>query len=172
MRIETVYQEGLKKLIKKHDLDEINVVMLCSEVNSNRQTFYYHFRDISDVVESIMLKEELKNKSNTFEGCVNTILAYLNENYQFISAINKSFCSTSIQQYIYRYFYKNLSKMLDKSKKGYQEIIRNVCTLFSNELCYWISTKRKVKQTEIIKRFNVIWKFFSIHYIEEVEHEK
>ena len=62
--------------------------------------------------------------------------------------------------------------MLDKSKKGYQEIIRNVCTLFSNELCYWISTKRKVKQTEIIKRFNVIWKFFSIHYIEEVEHEK
>ena len=59
MKIETAYQEGLKKLIKEKPLDEINVVMLCEECNSNRQTFYYHFRDISDVVESIFLKAKV-----------------------------------------------------------------------------------------------------------------
>ena len=59
MKIESKYQEGLKKLLKEKPLDEINVVMLCDAIKSNRQTFYYHFRDISDVVESILLKEKI-----------------------------------------------------------------------------------------------------------------
>ena len=59
MKIEAVYQESLKKLIKEKPLDEINVVMLCDDCKSNRQTFYYHFRDISDVVESIFLKAKV-----------------------------------------------------------------------------------------------------------------
>lgn len=169
MRIETSYQEGLKKLIKEHDLDEINVVMLCNEVNSNRQTFYYHFRDISDVVQSIMLKEEIKTKCTTFEECVSNVLAYINSNYSFICAINKSFCSVSVEEFFYHYFYKKISNFLDKENKTYQESLRLLCTLYSKELCFWISTRRREKQPHLLKRFMTIYEFFSKEYKKEME---
>ena len=59
MKTETKFQEGLKALLKTKPLDEINVIMLCDYVKSNRQTFYYHFRDISDVVDSTFLKAKV-----------------------------------------------------------------------------------------------------------------
>lgn len=91
MKIEFAYQEGLKKLIKEKPLDEINVVMLCEECNSNRQTFYYHFRDISDVVESIFLKAKVgyAKKLLDYEPILKEMINYINTNYNFVSAINK-----------------------------------------------------------------------------------
>ena len=54
MKTEQIFQEGLRTLLKQKPLDEINVIMLCDFVKSNRQTFYYHFRDISDVVDVVI----------------------------------------------------------------------------------------------------------------------
>ena len=59
MKTEQRFQEGLKTLLKTRPLDEINVIMLCDYVKSNRQTFYYHFRDIADVVDSTFLKAKV-----------------------------------------------------------------------------------------------------------------
>ena len=55
MRTEAKYRLGLIELLKEKSLEDINVVLLCDYVKSNRQTFYYHFRDIADVVDSTFL---------------------------------------------------------------------------------------------------------------------
>ena len=42
---------SLKKLLEQKTLDKITVVDLAEDCGVNRQTFYYHFQDIYDLVE-------------------------------------------------------------------------------------------------------------------------
>lgn len=167
MRIETKYQEGLKKLLKEKSLDEINVVMLCDFVKSNRQTFYYHYRDISDVVESILLKEKIGygKKLYDFESVTKAVVAFINTNYMFLSAINNSFASDKINSYFYSYYYQHIARIQKTDKKIHTECVRYMCNLFSNELVYWIANKRRETQSNLIKRFNVLWDYFTKQYI-------
>lgn len=166
MRIETRYQEGLKKLLKEKPLDEINVVMLCDSVKSNRQTFYYHYRDISDVVESILLKEKIGygKKLYDFESISKAAIAFINSNYSFLNSIYNSYASDKINSYFYSYYYQHIITIQKNDKKINSDCVRYMCNLFSNELAYWIANKRKESQGNLLKRFNVIWGYFTKQY--------
>lgn len=166
MRIETKYQEGLKRLLKEKPLDEVNVVMLCDLVKSNRQTFYYHYRDISDVVESILLKEKIGygKKLYDFESILKASLAFINSNYTFLNSIYNSYASEKISSYFYSYFYQHIISIQKNDKKINNDSVRYMCHLFSNELVFWIANKRKESQSNLIKRFGVIWDYFTKQY--------
>ena len=166
MRIETKYQEGLKKLLKEKSLDEINVVMLCDSVKSNRQTFYYHYRDISDVVESILLKEKIGygKKLFDFESITKAAVAFINSNYIFLNSIYNSYASDKINSYFYSYFYQHIAAFQKNDKKINSDSVRYMCNLFSNELVYWIANKRRESQSNLIKRFIVLWDYFTKQY--------
>lgn len=166
MKIESVYQEGLKKLIKERPLDEVNVVMLCELCGSNRQTFYYHFRDISDVVESIFLKQKVgyAKKLLDYESILKEMVNYLNANYNFVSAINKSYSQERLQSFIFSYFYSRVGMLLKNHKLDGAEITRYISTLSAHELIYWIGNKRKEKAPQLIKRLNTIFVYFVNQY--------
>ena len=168
MKIEAKFQLGLLKLIKEMPLDEINVVLLCEHVKSNRQPFYYHFRDISDVVESIFLKEKnsLKMKFKDFEGAMKELIAYVNSKYSFLYAINKSFCSDKEESFFYFYFYSTISNLLGDVKKipNGNSIMRYLCTLYSSEMMYWLAQKRREKNEMLTRRMKVIWNYFTNQY--------
>ena len=173
MKIEAKYQEGLKKLLKEKPLDEINVVMLCDAIKSNRQTFYYHFRDISDVVESILLKEKIGYGKKLFdiESVNKTLVAYINSNYSFLSAIHNSFASDTIDSFFYSIYYQRITSLLKDNKKITSNVIRYLCNLYSKELVYWIASKRKEKQNHLIHRFNVLWNYFVNQYFVDLKKE-
>lgn len=166
MKIESVYQEGLKKLIKERPLDEVNVVMLCELCGSNRQTFYYHFRDISDVVESIFLKQKVgyAKKLLDYESILKEMVNYLNANYNFVSAINKSYSQERLQSFIFSYFYSRVGMLLKNHKLDGVEITRYISTLSAHELIYWIGNKRKEKAPQLIRRLNTIFVYFVNQY--------
>ena len=168
MKIEAKFQLGLLKLVKEMPLDEINVVLLCEHVKSNRQTFYYHFRDISDVVESIFLKEKnsFTLKYKNFDGMIKQIVAYINSKYLFLSAINKSFCSEKLESFFYSYFYSSISNLLGDIKKipNGNSIMRYLCTLYSSEMMYWVAQKRREKNEMLVRRMKVIWNYFTFQY--------
>jgi probable dihydroxyacetone kinase regulator len=46
--------ESLKKLLSKRGLDKITVKDIVEDCGVNRQTFYYHFHDVYDLVEWII----------------------------------------------------------------------------------------------------------------------
>lgn len=169
MKIEQKYQEGLKRLIKEKHLDEINVVMLCEAVKSNRQTFYYHYRDISDVVDSIFLKEKIGQGKimYDFEANLKAMIAYLNSNYSFVSAINNSFASDKFFSFLYSYFYNKISSICKNEGKdpyAHRTIIRYLSNIYSSELQTWIRNKRKEHQETLMKRFLVIYNYFTTQY--------
>lgn len=49
--------EALKKMMEKKLLSKITVTDLAEACGINRHTFYYHFRDIYDLVEWIYCSE-------------------------------------------------------------------------------------------------------------------
>ena len=53
--------ESLKKLMSKTSLDRITVKELVSECGLNRQTFYYHFQDIYELLGWIYKTEALES---------------------------------------------------------------------------------------------------------------
>lgn len=168
MKSEAKFQLGLLKLVNEMKLDEINVVLLCEYVHSNRQTFYYHFRDISDVVESIFLKEKTRfsAKYKNIDGVFKQIIAYVNSNYSFLYAINKSFCSDKEESFFYSYFYSSITNLLGDIKKisNGNSILRYLCTLYSSEMMYWLSQRRRERVEMLTRRLKVIWNYFTTKY--------
>ena len=174
MKIEVVYQEALKKLIKEKSLDEINVVMLCEECKSNRQTFYYHFRDISDVVESIFLKAKVgyAKKLLDYEPILKEMITYINNNYNFVSAINKSYSQEKLYSFMFSYFYSRTGMLLKNHRVEGMEITRYMSTLSAHELIYWIGNKRKEKIPMLVKRLNTIFIYFVNQYHSELRRDR
>lgn len=169
MKTEAKYRIGLQELIKKTPLDEINVTMLCEHVKSNRQTFYYHFRDISDVVESVLLEDRIgyNKNDNDFEAILKTAIAYINSHYSFLASVNKSFASDKIYQLFYSFFYKKIHQIIKKHKKSStidahtaSFINRAVSSLFSHELCFWMSNKLKENPVSLTKRLTTVADYY------------
>jgi len=166
MKTEQRFQEGLKNLLKSKPLDEINVIMLCDYIKSNRQTFYYHFRDISDVVDSTFLKAKVGygKKLLDYEPILKEMINYISANYQYVSQINKSYASDKLYSFFFSYFYLKVGNLLKNHNYVGQEITRYISVLSSQELIFWISNKRKEKNVMLIKRLNTIWRYLVTQY--------
>ncbi len=54
---EKPWQHPLRKLLEKKTLDKITVKDITDDCGVNRQTFYYHFHDVYDLVEWILQKK-------------------------------------------------------------------------------------------------------------------
>ncbi len=57
MKTEHRLAETLKSLMSEVPLDSISVTMLSERCHINRQTFYYHFHDIYDLLTLVFLDE-------------------------------------------------------------------------------------------------------------------
>ena len=58
-RTEKAIANALKKLLAKRPLNRITISDIANECGINRMTFYYHYRDVYDLIECIA-DEELK----------------------------------------------------------------------------------------------------------------
>ncbi|MCR4585996.1 MAG: TetR/AcrR family transcriptional regulator [Lachnospiraceae bacterium] len=60
MNAENTYELILNtffELLEKESLEKINVKKLCTYCNINRNTFYYHFKDLMDVLDHLFGRE-------------------------------------------------------------------------------------------------------------------
>jgi len=170
MKIEKQFQDGLIKLINKKKLDEINVISLCEFVGSNRQTFYYHYRDISDVVESIFLESDLsyKSKLSNVEEILKGPISYINKNFKFMYEISNSFAAEKIESMLYTFMYKHTQLLIKDDKKADRKnVARYIANLYTKELVFWINTKRVEDQNKLINRLAKIGNYFLVEYNEK-----
>ena len=63
---------GLARLMQKKSIKEITVKELVEEVDINRSTFYLHYTDIYQMLESIEaeLMEEITHTHTQYHGCL------------------------------------------------------------------------------------------------------
>lgn len=114
---------SLKKLLLKKRLNKITVADIAEDCGINRQTFYYHFQDIYDLVEWICIEdtEAVLKENRTYDTWQEGFLAVFNlakQDKTFIDNIYHSVKYESLVQYLYRLVYPLLYRVFQEQYGG------------------------------------------------------
>lgn len=102
MKTEQLFKMIFKKVLENKDIEDISPSFLAMQIDKSKQSFYYHFRDLKDLVAWILI-DDLKtklDKSSTVEDFLNVLEMYRLENERFIKAIIESELATNLEEFI------------------------------------------------------------------------
>lgn len=76
---------SMKKLLGSRTLENITIQDLVDDAEVSRKTFYYHFRDVYDLLEWILVDDgkrllETNNTAGTWQQALRNVFAYFREN--------------------------------------------------------------------------------------------
>ena len=77
--MKSVIADTFSEMLEKEDIDKITVTKLIAQCHISRQTFYYHFKDIMDVLEWTFRRatQELVEKSLNAKDRLKALTAYI-----------------------------------------------------------------------------------------------
>ncbi len=107
---------AFKELSKKKAMNKISVNDLIKYCNFNRNTFYYHFEDIYDLIDWIF-NEEVKtiienfDKTN-YENFLNSVLNYIEGNKHLLNSAYNSFGREQLKKLLNPNFHKVLDNII------------------------------------------------------------
>lgn len=110
---------SLKKLLSEKPLDKITVTDIAEDCQVNRQTFYYHFQDIYDLVEWIYTSEAGaaiggKRTYDTWQQGFEQIFRYVLENRAFVAKTYHSLSREHLERYLYSETYDLLIGVVEE----------------------------------------------------------
>lgn len=104
-----IMKNSLKKLIKETPLSKITVSDIAEDCGISRMTFYYHFKDIYDLVEWCILSDAEESirggvvATDTWENELITIFTVARMNKEFYLSLFNSMDRALAERYILRY---------------------------------------------------------------------
>ena len=149
MKTEYRLAEALKEMMSEVSLDTISVTSLTKKCRVNRQTFYYHFHDIYDLLTLVFLNEEIDDiqSSDTIKDVVTKIFKYFIKNKNFIDATLNSAGRDLFKEFIHNVCYKKFLQFINNtqdSKKLHindrKSVARFYALAYSNTIVYYLST--------------------------------
>lgn len=111
--IEAEIKSKFISLLKTRRIDEIDVRLLSDELKITRQTFYYHYKNIYDLIYSIILDEQVEPKEGeTLEEISNGILDVFFKKEELFKEILDSSAKDILEEMTYSYFYRSFNLYL------------------------------------------------------------
>ena len=167
MKTEEALQNGIKELSLSIPVDKISVTNLCEHCGINRQTFYYHYRDIYDLVQSIFLEksQEFINSGTVWDDAAKELFEFIEKNRVYIKILMKSNLSSILKDFFYdiiyvklMHAYRNSNSMSGIDQEDARLISRFFASAFASELCYYIEHEEKYNTDEMIRKFHIFAK--------------
>ena len=120
MKTEHRLAEALKEMMTQTSLDEISVTTLVKKCRVNRQTFYYHFHDIYDLLTLVFLDETIPGieQAKTIKQTLRYIYDYYKDNKKFIDATINSACHDLFEEFIYNATYRTIVRIVGEQKES------------------------------------------------------
>jgi probable dihydroxyacetone kinase regulator len=114
---------SLKKFLNHNTLDKITVKDIVEDCGVNRQTFYYHFQDIYDLVEWIFITEGMKaldgkNTSDSWQEGFLQVFNYVQENKPLVVNTFHSIGRDHLERFLYNEVYKMLIGVVNEQAEG------------------------------------------------------
>ncbi len=159
---------SLKKLLAEKPLDKITVIDIIEDCEVNRQTFYYHFKDIYDLVEWIYTREATKaldgkKTYDTWQQGILQIFEYVLENKVFVTNTYHSINREHLERYLYNETYNLLIGVVEEKAAGMPVrgddkafIAHFYKYAFIGLMLEWIRTGMKEEPSAIIDRLSVL----------------
>ncbi len=116
-------EASLKKLIVQKPVDKITIADITEDCGISRMAFYYHFKDIYDLIEWSFVEdaERIVGGKKTYDtwqqGFVNIFIAVL-ENKPFIYGVYHSVSREQVETYLYKLTFDLLMGVIDEQAKG------------------------------------------------------
>ena len=116
-------ENSLKKLLLQKPLNKITINDITEDCGISRMTFYYHFKDIYDLIEWAFEEEasrilEGKKDYDTWQQGYLRIFEDLNANKPFIMNVYRSISREKVENYLYRITYDLLIHVINEKAKG------------------------------------------------------
>ncbi len=149
MKTEYRLAEALKNTMSEVPLDSISVTTLVKKCHVKRQTFYYHFHDIYDLLTLVFLNEEVPDaeEAKNVKELLKCIYAYYMKNKGFIDATLNSAGKDLVEEFIHNICYKAILRFVNSvqdSKKLHindrKSIVRFYASAYSYSIIYYLST--------------------------------
>ena len=114
---------SLKKLLSKKELPKITIANITTDCGVNRQTFYYHFKDVYDLLEWIYLNEVIqsmdgKDTYDTWQQGFLSIFEYILNNKEFVKNTYNSISREFFLRFIYDQTKELLKNIIEEKSKG------------------------------------------------------
>lgn len=114
---------SLKDLLAEKPLDKITVTDLTEHCGVNRMTFYYHFKDIYDLVEWACIESATRALAgqktyDTWQQGFLQILQAVQKDKVFVTKVYHSISREHIENYLYRLTYDLMFGVVEEKAAG------------------------------------------------------
>lgn len=112
-------EESLKRLLQTKPLDKITISDIAEDCGINRMTFYYHFKDIYDLVDWCFDEDAAKaiadkKTYDTWQQGFLQIFRAVQENKAFILNVYHSVSRERVESYLYKLTYNLLIGVVEE----------------------------------------------------------
>ena len=116
-------EESLKRMLLKKPVNKITILDITEDCGISRMTFYYHFKDIYDLIEWSCVEDAAKalDGKKTYDtwqqGFLQIFQAVL-ENKPFIQNVYQSVSREQVENYLYTLTYRLLIGVVEEKAAG------------------------------------------------------
>mgnify|MGYP000767554016 FL=1 len=112
-------EASLKKLLLEKPLNKITINDITEDCGVNRMTFYYHFKDIYDLVDWILMEDAAKTMEgrqsfDTWTEAFLDILHQIRDNKALVLNVYRSVGREQVEQYLYKLLDSMLKEFADR----------------------------------------------------------
>ncbi|MGT2959926.1 TetR/AcrR family transcriptional regulator C-terminal domain-containing protein [Streptococcus caballi] len=120
---EQAFAEALKEIMQGKSFDKVTVTELVQHLGVNRQTFYYHFKDLYDLLEWIYITDGEQmigdNRTNTsWEEGLLAIFQYIQDNEAFVYNTYYSVNRNYLEHFLYERAYLLIRPVLEENNQS------------------------------------------------------
>ncbi len=157
-------EQSLKNLLLKKPLNKITVADIADDCGINRMTFYYHFKDIYDLVEWSCLEDakralDEKKTYDTWQQGLLQIFEAVQENKPFIMNVYRCVHAEQVEKYLQPLVDGLLIGVLDEESRGMtirdedkQFIAQVYSYIFIGLMLDWIKDNMHEDPRQIVER--------------------
>ncbi len=161
-------EASLKNLLLKKPLSKITINDITEDCGINRMTFYYHFKDIYDLIEWSCIEDakkalEGKKTYETWQQGFLQIFEAVQENRPFILNVYRSVSREQVEIYLYKLTYDLLIGVVNERSAGMnireddKEFIANFYKYaFVGVMLDWVKNDMKEDTKQIVDRLSTL----------------
>ncbi len=161
-------EASLKKLLVQKPIDKITINDLTTDCGISRMSFYYHFKDIYDLVEWVCVEDgkralQGKRTYDTWQEGILQIFEAVLENKPFILNVYRSISREKIENYLYKLTFDLIAAVVDEKCVGSgitkedKEFIAEFYKFgFVGIMLEWIGRGMKEDYEEIVRKLSIM----------------
>lgn len=156
-------RKAIKTFLNEEKADRLNVSKICKNVNINRQTFYYYFKDVHDALKGTYWSDykrymEVECGIAKWDQLLQVTLEYLKENKRIINHIyfsnEREQFKKDLEQLTMEVIEPLLHEVMDSSKiQLKEETVTYICRVYGAvilNIIYWYIEEGMEEPAEIV----------------------